>query len=241
MPFLERIEFRDKYLAARPAKAAKILALLRREKKELNLLSLLDVGCSHGGILEFIAPHCRLGVGIDLDLPPARENRGFHFVQGDGCCLPIASEAFDVVLLNHILEHVPDKRQLLEEAWRILKPAGFCYLAVPNRLSWMEPHYRLPFLSWLPERLAHRYVRWTGRGNQYLDRMPTFWELRKLVADYRGENLSLQLVKNAEDFFPPGDPMRQRAVRAKILPCWLLLQLLPFFPVWALILRKPAR
>jgi SAM-dependent methyltransferase len=241
MSFLERFDFREEYLAARPAKAGKILAVLRREKKELASLSLLDVGCSQGGILEYISPQFKRAVGIDLDLPIAGKKTRFQFVQGDGCFLPIASGSFDVVLLNHILEHVSNKRRLLEETLRVLKPEGVCYLAVPNRLGWMEPHYRLPFLSWLPVCLADRYVHWTGRGTRYLDRMPTYGELRLLVRDFNWEGLSIELVKNAEEFFPPDDPIRQRAARVRLLPRWLLSLLLPLFPVWVLVLRKPAR
>jgi SAM-dependent methyltransferase len=41
---------------------------------------------------------------------------------------------------------------LLDEVWRVLKPGGLAYLACPNRYSLVEPHYRLPFLSWFPVR-----------------------------------------------------------------------------------------
>jgi len=36
-----------------------------------------------------------------------------------------------------------------------------------SRLALIEPHYRLPFLSWLPRPLATAYLRLSGRGSSY--------------------------------------------------------------------------
>jgi len=42
---------------------------------------------------------------------------------------------FDVIVCNHVLEHVDDKRALAE-MYRILKPNGFCIITVPIIESW---------------------------------------------------------------------------------------------------------
>lgn len=57
--------------------------------------------------------------------------------------------------------------QWLSELARVLRPSGIGYLAVPSRWMLVEPHYRLPFLSWMPQRAADAYVRLTGRGEYY--------------------------------------------------------------------------
>jgi len=49
--------------------------------------------------------------------------------------LPFTDDMFDRVLLVHSLEHSDAPQQLLEEAWRILKPHGKILIVVPNRLS----------------------------------------------------------------------------------------------------------
>ncbi len=40
-------------------------------------------------------------------------------------------EIFDVVIANHVLEHVLDERQALAELYRVLKPGGFAVLQTP--------------------------------------------------------------------------------------------------------------
>ena len=40
-------------------------------------------------------------------------------------------DEFDVVICNHVLEHVPDDRKAMREIHRILRPEGFAILQVP--------------------------------------------------------------------------------------------------------------
>ena len=40
-----------------------------------------------------------------------------------------------------VLEHVPDDRRALEEAFRVLKPGGYLLLSTPNE-TWQFPDYR---------------------------------------------------------------------------------------------------
>ena len=89
-----------------------------------------------------------------------------------------------MVVCAHVYEHVPDARRLMAEIWRLLRPGGVCYFAAGNRLSIMEPHYRLPFLSWLPPSAADRYLRVTGKGNSYYERHATLWGLKRLTRDF---------------------------------------------------------
>lgn len=81
--------------------------------------------------------------------------------------LPVADGAFDFLLLNHLYEHVEDQAGLFREAHRALEAGGEAYVAAGNRWAVMEPHYRLPFLSWLPRRAAGAYLLLSGRGREY--------------------------------------------------------------------------
>ncbi len=49
----------------------------------------------------------------------------------DITAIPHADDTFDVIVCNHVLEHIPDDRQALSELYRVLKPAGFAILQVP--------------------------------------------------------------------------------------------------------------
>jgi ubiquinone/menaquinone biosynthesis C-methylase UbiE len=59
--------------------------------------------------------------------------------------------SFDVILCNHVLEHIPDDAKAMSELYRVLKPGGWAILQVPldpNRLETYEdfsitsPHER---------------------------------------------------------------------------------------------------
>jgi SAM-dependent methyltransferase len=99
--------------------------------------------------------------------------------------VPFEDAAFDVVISNHVIEHVGDRSEQLrhlEELRRVLRPGGWAYLAMPNRWRLVEPHFRLPLLSWLPARLRSPYVRLAGRGERYDCDPMSRRELRALVA-----------------------------------------------------------
>lgn len=104
-----------------------------------------------------------VGFELDVDFVIDRD----RVVGADAGRLPVAAGTFDLVLLNHVYEHVDDQPGLFEEAFRVLAPGGAAYVTAGSRRAVLEPHYRLPFLSWLPRALADRYLRASGRGRTY--------------------------------------------------------------------------
>jgi len=63
-------------------------------------------------------------VTADIESPLAKIKMDIHQ-------MPFASHTFDVVLCNHVLEHVQNDRQALSEIHRVLKPGGYAILQVP--------------------------------------------------------------------------------------------------------------
>lgn len=151
-------------------------------------IRLLEVGTGSGGIAHYFATHPRLACRVDaVDVVDQRQVvDGFHFTPVEGVALPFPDGAFDVVLSNHVIEHVggpADQRAHLLELRRVLKPQGVGYLAVPNRWMLVEPHFRLPFLSWLPQAVADTYVRMAGKGSHYDCRPLRLGQLERMLAD----------------------------------------------------------
>ena len=52
-------------------------------------------------------------------------------VKADITKLPFANDSFDLVLCNHVLEHIPEDNKALAELYRILKKGGTAILQVP--------------------------------------------------------------------------------------------------------------
>lgn len=56
-------------------------------------------------------------------------------VKADICDLPFKDNQFDVILCNHVLEHIPDDTKAMQELFRVLKPKGMAILQIPQDLS----------------------------------------------------------------------------------------------------------
>lgn len=92
----------------------------------------------------------------------------FHIVEGT--TLPFGDDTFDVVISNYLIEHVGGPKaqaEHLSEIERVMGPTSIGYLASPNRWRLFGPHFRLPFLSWIPDSWRDSYVRLMHRGTYY--------------------------------------------------------------------------
>lgn len=158
-------------LPSRDFKAIKIARLIGAAPGQ-PVRKLLEVGTGAGGIAHYFGKTGAMGWDVEaVDVEDVRlATDGYRFSRVDSVDLPFADDSFDVVLSNHVIEHVGDARQQamhLDELRRVLRPDGIGYLAVPCRWMLVEPHFRLPLLSWLPQRTADAYVRRAGKGNHY--------------------------------------------------------------------------
>ena len=172
-------------LPSRQWKGLKIERLLDLHTRP-QPISLLEIGTGSGGIAHYFGTHPALRCAVTaVDVIDQRlTTEGYRFVPVAGTALPFPEASFDVVLSNHVIEHVGDARQQqhhLRELRRVLKPDGIGYLAVPNRWMLVEPHYRLAFLSWLPPAWRSPYLRWRGRGAHYDCNPPTLPALEQAL------------------------------------------------------------
>jgi hypothetical protein len=60
-------------------------------------------------------------ITADIESPLAKVKMDIHQI-------PFEENRFDVVLCNHVLEHVKDDIKAMQEIYRVLKPGGFCIM-----------------------------------------------------------------------------------------------------------------
>lgn len=148
-------------------KAANIAYALAPERTDLRVL---DVGTGTGWIAHHLAASKRFEAVFSVDVRDERAvTEGFEFRTYDSGNLPFGDQAFDLVVLNHVLEHVgpeADQVAFLMEVRRVLKVGGRAYLACPSRWHLVEPHFRLPLLSLMPRKWASW---WVGRRGRHFD------------------------------------------------------------------------
>lgn len=221
----------------RARKAAKIRAVLEAEGSfEHPGVRILDIGCSFGIILEQVTPANGLGIGVDMDRSIGRDADNLVFARADAENLPFQSGSFDIVICNHVYEHTDNASRLLSEISRVMSNDAVCYFAGPNKYEPVEPHYGLPFLSWLPRRLADTYMRFAGKGDSYPEQPYSRPRLRKLLVDFVVTDYTEKIVRDpvrfeATDILPPGSVKRWVAKA--------MLRLAPFFfPGFVYVLRK---
>jgi ubiquinone/menaquinone biosynthesis C-methylase UbiE len=98
-------------------------------------LRVLELGCGPGTL--WAENRERIPAGLRLALSDysfgmvSTARRALHevtpaatFGEIDAGYLPFAAGTFDVVIANHMLYHVPDRRRALEEIQRVLRPGG---------------------------------------------------------------------------------------------------------------------
>lgn len=72
------------------------------------------------------------------DFDPSRYRHMYEVKPIDLSGLEIAEESVDLLVCNHVLEHVPDMPLALREIHRVLKPGGVAILQVPLALNLQE-------------------------------------------------------------------------------------------------------
>lgn len=179
-------------------KIERLLGLASRSQP----MRMLEVGTGSGGIAHYFATHPQMR--CEVDAVDVHDNRlvteGYRYQQVTDTQLPFANDTFDVVLTNHVIEHVGDEqaqRAHLSEIHRVLRPRGVGYLAVPNRWMLVEPHFRLAFLSWLPHAWRTPYLRAMGKGKVYDCEPLRMKQLERLFADadFSCSNLCIEALR----------------------------------------------
>jgi SAM-dependent methyltransferase len=133
--------------------------ILRKDHETFHQVSkivegrLLDIGCGNRTLERYLPNTCSY-IGLDY---PKTVNLGYQgkpSVFGDGQNLPFASASFQCITFLDVLEHIPKPSLAIDEAWRVLSPAGILVIQVP----FLYPLHDEPY----------DFQRWTCHGLEKL-------------------------------------------------------------------------
>jgi len=92
---------------------------------------LLDIGCGNGQFL-YEMKQCGMDVcGIE----PAKIPKNKFDIKPDLIKTKYKDESFDLITMNHVLQHVGNPKEMIKEVHRILKKDGLFIISASNTLS----------------------------------------------------------------------------------------------------------
>lgn len=115
---------------------------------------LLDIGCGSGELLGRLNARGWRGEGLDFDESAVRvaRNRGLNVYYGTLESRAYSDESFDVIVMSHVIEHMPEPLPLLQECYRIMRPNGHLILVTPNKESWTHKIFKRDWRGLEPPR-----------------------------------------------------------------------------------------
>jgi len=159
-------------------------------------VKVLDVGCGGGYACEFLARRQAVVQGTDImaeSLEEARKHAAQEHlaIQYRLCTtdrLPFDDHTMDAVTCVDVLEHIPNKSQLLGEICRVLKPGGWLFFDTFNKTFWSKL-----VIIWLGEIL----IRFIPRGTHYWPLFIGPSDLRILLEKSGFANVDFAGIKSA--------------------------------------------
>jgi len=230
---------------SRIQKAKKIISCLEFVITEgLKNKIILEIGAGSGLISYEITKYSQKVISLDIQYKSvqkmqARARNQINFFISNGKELQFKSNSFDIVICNQVIEHIRKQyhQKFIEESYRVLKPNGIFYIATPNKLWPIEPHTKIPLLSFLPKIMADKYMKLVKGINEYNIYLLTYNELSKILSlKYKFIiNMTPIIIKNPKKFYIKDEIQKLIKPLLKRIPLDILQLFNPFFPSWILI------
>jgi 2-polyprenyl-3-methyl-5-hydroxy-6-metoxy-1,4-benzoquinol methylase len=226
----------------RNKKSAKVIAVCQDySSRPLNELAALDLGASTSIMTGFFAQHFKSVIALDVDDVGLRSGKqkspvsNIDYLCSDGTNSALKDGSVDVIICNQVYEHVEDQSGLADEINRLLSPDGFCYFGAGNRFVFIEGHYFLPCLSWMPLWMSHIYLKLMGRKVKYDVYLLSLRKVRKLLRNFEMIDYTKKLIDDPQKFYAD-DVIKPNSFLVR-MPRWMFKIIYPILPAWVFVIR----
>jgi 2-polyprenyl-3-methyl-5-hydroxy-6-metoxy-1,4-benzoquinol methylase len=125
--------------------------------KYKNSGKILDYGCGDGSFLKFMKEHKFSILGYEPN-SKARESAISKIGEENSTSSldTIDNNSLDIIALWHVLEHIPNPKEILSVLKTKLKKDGYMIIAVPNHKSYDAKFYKENWAAWdVPRHIYH--------------------------------------------------------------------------------------
>ncbi|XOU94207.1 MAG: class I SAM-dependent methyltransferase [Candidatus Kerfeldbacteria bacterium] len=219
----------------REIKYKKIEAVLKDYLgKSVKNFRILDLGSGSGLIGDYFSNDNRVSYADISDYRLKKDGNFYNIISGDVEC---QDSSFDIIISNMVIEHTGNHEKHINEIKRLLKDGGIAYFGSPNRIFPIEPHYKIPFVHYFPNKINYLIVKYLSKYIRFeaplenID-LPCYINLKKSInTRFEVKEYSSYILNNPNKFNS----------QVKIFsgwPVWLLKNIQFFFPTNIFILKK---
>ncbi len=99
----------------------------------------LEIGCGLGILLSKVKAGDKYGLESNEFAVATCQKKGLNVkLHDDVYKLPFEDKKFDVVIMNEVIEHIPEPEKALKEIGRVLKMDGKLIITTPNKNFWVR-------------------------------------------------------------------------------------------------------
>ena len=137
-----------------------ISRLQKHYAQPLNSSSVLDFGCGTGILLDEFQKLGTRCTGVEMS-PWAcrygRERFGLTMFNEDIMTVGLEPESFDIIVMSHVIEHLPDPPTIVKRLASLLKPGGLLMVCTPFSESIGARLFGRRWLYYLPNEHLHLF------------------------------------------------------------------------------------
>jgi SAM-dependent methyltransferase len=198
-------------------------------------LLILDDGCGSAEIMKKTNEN-NYKIGIEPNIHKLKkiknvDRKYLSLIQALGETLPFKNSSFDFVVSQMVLEHCDSVKNYLKENNRVLKQSKFTYISIPNRLFPIEPHLKIPLITYLPL-IIFKSI------SKSVNHLFTYPKIVKILKEKNSEVYDINLFIIKEGLLMVNKWLFTFTIRYYKLIKRFYLFLKYFIPSWAFLLKK---
>ena len=128
--------------------------------KHLKNGKVLEIGCSNGVFLDLFKEAGWETWGVEpSETARSAQRKGHRVTKSNFEKVELPTNSFDLVVMNHVLEHMDQPATVLEKVFSVLKKDGFLFVDVPNAGGLGAKLLGKHWPYYLPHEHKHQFTR----------------------------------------------------------------------------------